>query len=189
MRFWLTFLAGSLLFFGTMYAFQKPFKEFSGTEYRMGTIPLPPDWNEKADFVFARLMFPGGPLDGYQRTGRFTGDYHYGLSLWTQDYPRADRHFLEAVRRLTSVQADLFGFEDRGRLVPGAWADVVVFDPETVAPGPLRRLADFPAGSERLTADQPTGIRHVLVNGTPIQVDGEHDAAARPGQLVKPAAR
>ncbi|HEY6329421.1 MAG TPA: DUF4159 domain-containing protein [Blastocatellia bacterium] len=88
-----------------MYAFQKPFKEFSGTEYRKGTIPLPPDWNDKSEFVFARLMFPGGPLDGYQATGRFTGDYHYGLSLWTQDYPRADRHFLEAVRRLTRVNS------------------------------------------------------------------------------------
>jgi N-acyl-D-aspartate/D-glutamate deacylase len=95
----------------------------------------------------------------------------------------------EAIRRLTSQQADLFGFADRGRLQPGAWADIVVFDPTTVAPGPLRRLADFPAGSERLTADQPTGIRHVLVNGTPIQVDGEHDASARPGQLVKPSPR
>jgi N-acyl-D-aspartate/D-glutamate deacylase len=71
--------------------------------------------------------------------------------------------------------------------VPGAWADVVVFDPETVAPGPLRRVRDFPAGSERLTADQPVGVRHVLVNGVPIQVDGVHDADARPGQLVKPA--
>ena len=68
------FLAGGLLlFFGTLYAFQKPFKEYSGTEYFIGDIPLPPDWNQKTDFVFARLMFPGGPLDGYQRTGRFTG--------------------------------------------------------------------------------------------------------------------
>jgi hypothetical protein len=90
---------------GTLYAFQKPFKEFSGTEYYEGGIPLPPDWKEKSEFAFARLMFPGGPLDGYQRTGRFTGDYHYGLSLWTQDYPRADRHFLEAVRRLTRINA------------------------------------------------------------------------------------
>ena len=95
----------------------------------------------------------------------------------------------EAIRRLTSVQADLFGFPDRGRLVPGAWADVVVFDPATVAPGPLRRLADFPAGSERITADQPTGIRHVLVNGVPIQVDGEHDATIRPGHIVRPVQR
>jgi N-acyl-D-amino-acid deacylase len=107
------------------------------------------------------------------------------LGNWVRD--RKLLPLEEAIRRLTSQQADLFGFADRGRLVPGAWADVVVFDPETVAPGPLRRLADFPAGSERLTADQPVGIRHVLVNGTPIQVDGVHDAAARPGQLVGPA--
>lgn len=100
------FLTGAaLVFFGTLCAFQKPFKEYSGTEYYIGDIPLPPDWNQKTDFAFARLMFPGGPLDGYQRTGRFTGDYHFGLSLWTQDYPRADRHFLQAVRRLTRVDA------------------------------------------------------------------------------------
>ncbi|MCU1393571.1 MAG: N-acyl-D-aspartate/D-glutamate deacylase [Ilumatobacteraceae bacterium] len=109
------------------------------------------------------------------------------LGNWVRD--RKLLPIEEAVRRLTSVQADLFGFADRGRLVPGAWADVVVFDPDTVAPGPLRRLADFPAGSERLTADQPTGVRHVLVNGVPIQVDGVHDDAVRPGQLVKPSAR
>jgi len=95
--------AGVLVFFGTLYAFQKPFKEFSGTEYYAGDIPLPTDWKEPSDFVFARLMFPGGPLDGYYP--RFQGNYHFGLSLWTQDYPRADRHFLEAVRRLTNVNA------------------------------------------------------------------------------------
>ncbi|HEY7333514.1 MAG TPA: DUF4159 domain-containing protein [Bryobacteraceae bacterium] len=105
MKFGFWVAAGALLFFGTMYAFQKPFKEYSGTEYYEGGIPLPPDWKDKTDFAFARLMFPGGPLDGYQMTGRFTGDYHFGLSLWTQDYPRADRHFLEAVRRLTRINA------------------------------------------------------------------------------------
>jgi hypothetical protein len=88
---------------GALFAFQKPFREYPGVEYRVGTIPLPPDYGDKTEFAFARVMFPGGPLDGYQRTGRFTGDYHLGLSLWTQDYPRADRHFLEAVRRLTRL--------------------------------------------------------------------------------------
>ncbi len=73
--------------------------------------------------------------------------------------------------------------------MPGAWADVVVFDPATVGPGPVRRVADFPAGSERLTADAPTGIRHVLVNGTPIRVDGVQDLEVRPGQLARPSAR
>jgi N-acyl-D-aspartate/D-glutamate deacylase len=66
-------------------------------------------------------------------------------------------------------------------------ADLVVFDPATVAPGPLRRVVDFPAEGERLTADTPEGVRHVLVNGVPIRVDGEmvpEAQAARPGVLL-----
>jgi hypothetical protein len=46
---------------------------------------------------------------------------------------------------------------------------VAVFDPERVAPGPVRRVRDFPADAERLTADAPQGMVHVLVNGTPIR--------------------
>src|SRR5215470_9153223 len=41
------------------------------------------------------------PPDGYR--GRFDGDFRLGLSLWTQDYPRADRHFVQAIRRLTRI--------------------------------------------------------------------------------------
>ena len=59
----------------------------------------------------------------------------------------------------------------RGYLREGSSADVCVFDPQTVAPGPTRRVRDFPADAERLTAEDPTGVRHVLVNGTPIRVD------------------
>jgi N-acyl-D-aspartate/D-glutamate deacylase len=98
----------------------------------------------------------------------------------------------QAVHKLSKVQADLYGFVDRGTLRPGAWADIVVFDPATVAPGPLRRVNDFPAGAERLTADQPTGMRHLFVNGTAVQLDGEFlDEArrARPGMLVSPGPR
>jgi N-acyl-D-aspartate/D-glutamate deacylase len=98
----------------------------------------------------------------------------------------------DAVHKLTQVQAELFGFAGRGVLRDGNAADVVVFDPDTVAPGPLRRVNDFPAGAERLTADQPEGMRHLLVNGTQVITDGELDpaaVAARPGQLVRPAAR
>ncbi len=98
----------------------------------------------------------------------------------------------QAVHKLTQVQAELFGFAGRGVLKEGFAADVVVFDPDTVAPGPLRRVKDFPAGAERLTADQPEGMRHLLVNGTQVIVDGELSKAAvdaRPGQLVRPAAR
>jgi N-acyl-D-amino-acid deacylase len=96
------------------------------------------------------------------------------------------------VRKLTGVQADLFGFPGRGYLRTGACADVVVFDPETVGPGPTRRVADFPGGSERLTADAPTGVAHVLVNGVPIRRDGsalDEAQRGRPGQLVSPGER
>jgi hypothetical protein len=47
-----------------------------------------------------------------------------------------------------------------------------VFDPQTVGTGPIRRVRDFPANGERLTAEEPAGVRHVLVNGTPIRTDG-----------------
>ena len=73
---------------------------------------------------------------------------------------------------MTGEPADMFGFVRRGYLRPGYWADVSVFEPDTVGPGPTRRVRDFPADGERLTAEEPTGVRHVLVNGTPIRVDG-----------------
>jgi N-acyl-D-aspartate/D-glutamate deacylase len=90
----------------------------------------------------------------------------------------------EAVRKLTSEPAGIFRFTDRGVLRPGAFADVAVFDPATVAPGPLRRVRDFPADADRLTADAPAGMRHVLVNGVPIREEGKALLDARPGRLV-----
>jgi N-acyl-D-amino-acid deacylase len=104
------------------------------------------------------------------------------LGNWVRE--RAVIPLEEAVRKLTSEPAALFRFTDRGVLRPGAFADVAVFEPERVAPGPLRRVRDFPAGADRLTADEPEGMRHVLVNGTPIRADGESDLGARPGRLV-----
>ena len=88
-----------------------------------------------------------------------------------------------AVRKLTGEPADIFGFVRRGYLRQGNWADVCVFEPDRVGTGPLRRVRDFPADGERLTAEQPSGVRHVLVNGTPIRLDGEQldSPANRPG--------
>src|SRR5882672_1503963 len=94
--------ATGLTILSALYAFQQhPFRQYAGVEYRQ--FELTPDWQEKSEWAFARLMFPPGPNDGY--AGRFDGDYHLGLSLWTQDYPRADRFFAQAVRRLSRVHA------------------------------------------------------------------------------------
>ena len=92
--------ACGVLCLSALYAFQRPFQQFPGVEYF--NFELTPDWQEKTEFAFARLMFPPGPLNGYY--GR-DGEWRQGISLWTQDYPRADRHFSQAVRRLTRVHA------------------------------------------------------------------------------------
>jgi Domain of unknown function (DUF4159) len=94
-------IAATLL--GVLYA-QRPFREYPSIEYGE-TVPLPADWHRQAEWAFARLMYPPGPLDGYMENGRFEDDWRRGLSLWTQDYPRADRAFARAVRRLTRVDA------------------------------------------------------------------------------------
>jgi N-acyl-D-aspartate/D-glutamate deacylase len=93
-----------------------------------------------------------------------------------------------AIYKLTGEPAAVYNFADRGTIEVGKAADVVVFDAERVAPGPLRRIRDFPADGERLVADQPVGMRHVLVNGTVIREDEKEAAGAleaRPGRLLR----
>jgi len=83
-----------------VFAFQRPFRQFDGVEYSIGDIPLPSDYRTPTEWTFARLMYPPGPLNGYRYRDL---DWHIGVSLWTQDFPRADRHFSQAVRRLTRI--------------------------------------------------------------------------------------
>ncbi len=87
-----------------VYAWQRPFREYPGIEYN--TFPLPQDYKEKTEWAFARLMYPQAS-GGYGRNFGFRrgGDWREGNSMWTQDYPRADRHFSLAMRRLTRIHA------------------------------------------------------------------------------------
>ena len=93
-----------------------------------------------------------------------------------------------AIQKLTSELADLFGIKDRGRIAVGAAADLVVFDLESLDPGPLRRVRDLPGDEERLIADAPKGIEHVFVNGVAITRDGQslvENLSERPGQILR----
>lgn len=111
------------------------------------------------------------------------------LGNWVRD--RGVMPLERAVHKLTAEPAAVYGLDDRGVVAAGRAADLVVFDPATVAPGPLRRVRDFPADGERLTADAPVGVRHTLVNGVPIRVDDEAVAepvgpdGRRPGTLLR----
>ena len=90
----------------------------------------------------------------------------------------------EAVHKLTDVPARLYGLTGRGRLAEGLVADVVVFDPERIAPGPVGMRADLPAGAARLYSE-PEGVEHVLVNGVEIVGPGATFTDARPGTLLR----
>ena len=108
------------------------------------------------------------------------------LGNWVRE--RSVMPLERAVHKLTAEPAAVYGLADRGTLEVGKAADICVFDPDTVAPGPLRRKRDFPANGERLTAEEPVGMTHVLVNGVPIRTDGELVAAgldARPGRVLR----
>lgn len=89
-----------------------------------------------------------------------------------------------AVKMLTSDGARLFGVHERGELRPGWHADVVVFDPTTVAALPPHRVWDFPGGAPRMVSES-VGVTAVLVNGTIIRNDAAPVAGARPGTVLR----
>jgi len=83
--------------------FQKPWREYPAFEYN--DFPVPPDYQEKTEWVFGRLMYPNAAYArGFGR--RFGGgsweEGGRGI-FWTMDYPRSDRHFALALRRLTRI--------------------------------------------------------------------------------------
>lgn len=89
-----------------------------------------------------------------------------------------------AIRKVTSDPADAYGVIDRGRLTPGAWADMILFDPDTVTITKLERHFDLPAGGERLLRRAP-GLHGTWVNGTRV-FDGERDLdVPAPGQVLR----
>jgi hypothetical protein len=92
-------LLGGVSLLSAVYAARKPWREFPGVEYE--GYPIPPDFQEKTEWAFARLMYP--PVSGYFGGFQFMGDWRQGASNWTMDYPRSDRHLAQALRRLTRI--------------------------------------------------------------------------------------
>jgi N-acyl-D-aspartate/D-glutamate deacylase len=100
------------------------------------------------------------PLRGGMIQGAFTW-----AAWFFRHFVRDAKQFTvqEAVRRLTGLPAQRLRLKDRGTLRPGAWADLVIFDPATFE----ERGTDFEPGQIA------TGVRHVLVNGSFALRDGK----------------
>ncbi len=116
----------------------------------------------------------------------FLCDAGFGLHLfghWVRE--RGDLTLPEAVRRVTSDVATAYRIADRGRIAAGAWADLLLFDPATVARGAKRRVDDLPTGASRL--DTPAvGVHGVWVNGVrTVDEHGLRPDCGRPGQVLR----
>ena len=127
--------------------------------------------------------------------GLADGGAHYGmicdasfptsyLARWARDAAEADRIPLpQAVAALTSVPANLAGLADRGRLVPGAKADINLIDLARLQVHVPTVVHDLPAGGRRMH-QRATGYVATIVSGTVTYRDGEATGAL-PGRLVR----
>src|SRR5580704_5843516 len=94
-------LAACGLFMCTLWG-QDPFREYPAWEYN--NFPLPKDYMVPGEWTFARLMYPTSPVYvDWQSTMNSQYDWHQGMTNWTIDYPRSDRHLSQAIRRLTRI--------------------------------------------------------------------------------------
>jgi N-acyl-D-aspartate/D-glutamate deacylase len=144
--------------------------------------PSAADWDVKLEIM----------RDPRARIGASDAGAHLDFSA-SYDYPTRllgeivrDRGLMpleEMVSRLTAAPAELYGLSDRGQLVEGAWADMVIFDAETISSTPYQMKSDLPGGAERLVSDA-IGIEHVFVNGIEIVADGRFNQE-RPGRVLR----
>jgi N-acyl-D-aspartate/D-glutamate deacylase len=106
------------------------------------------------------------------------------LGYWVRD--KATLKLEKAIHMLTQKPAELFGIKDRGILAEGAMADVVIFNPETIAAGGLKRVYDLPTGADRLVSPA-SGIQAVIVNGELLIEENETKEATSslPGKLLR----
>ena len=139
-QFGVTLLAVSLL--GTVLFAQRPFRQYPGVEYP--SYPLPANINERDEWVFARLMYPPARFGAAFRWG---GNWAEGLTSWTIDYPRGDRHMAGALQRLTRIQVRAFeqpvNLDDGDDVFNWPWLYAVEVGTWNLTDSQTRKLRDY----------------------------------------------
>jgi N-acyl-D-aspartate/D-glutamate deacylase len=177
---------GELAQGGSGDAFDALFDLWVADDLRTGLRPEPmansaASWVTRLDSLRDSRVIVGASDAGAHVEMLSTFDYAVVLLALARE--RGTLSLPEAVNKLTDIPARLYGLEGRGRLVEGAWADLVVFDPDTVGPGAPGWRNDLPAGAGRIY-NEPSGIDHVVVNGTEI-VGPDGLTGERPGRLLR----
>ena len=120
----------------------------------------------------AGSLAPEGPFLKSNPHPRAYGNFARWLGRYVRDEKLVP--LAEGIRRLAAQPAEHLGLKERGRLAPGTFADIVIFDPTTI--------------QDHATFEKPhqfsTGVRHVFVNGVQVLRDGEH-TGAKPGRAVR----
>jgi hypothetical protein len=141
----------------SVFAAKRPFRVYPSME-PYDDVELPPDFNDQSEWVFARLMYPQHPrarFGGYRRFGG--GDWREGGTSWTQDYPRADRHFAQALRRLSRIH------------VRSVEQPVNLDDGDDAFNYPWMNAGEM--GDWKLTGAQAAALREYLLRGGFIMLD------------------
>jgi N-acyl-D-amino-acid deacylase len=154
------------------------------TEFRWRTENS--EWNDAVRIAQLDSRFIVGISDGGAHLARDDGaDWSsYFLRKWVLD--RKVWTLEEGIRQITQVPAALAGLQDRGIIAAGRWADLMIFDPATIAP--LRKeyaRGDLPGNVGRYKA-WGQGVKATIVNGQPIVLDGQLTGRL-PGHVVRPS--
>ena len=142
--------------------------------------------NVEEDKVWELLSDPGNMVslsDGGAHLTFFC-DAGFGMHFlghWVRDLGKLD--LPSAIKKLTSDVADIYGLIDRGRIVEGAYADMILFDPEQIRISGTKSLNDLPSGARRLVRSAP-GLHTVWVNGVAVYHDGDYTKVTPPGQVL-----
>ncbi len=143
--------------------------------------------NVEEDAVGELLAMPGNLVSlsdaGAHHT--FFCDAGFGMHFlghWVRELGAFD--LAQAIVKLTSEPAEIYGLDGRGVLKPGHAADFILIDPDTVSISRTRRLKDLPAGGERLVRDAP-GLLGTWVNGVQIFDGRDYCPVTGPGAVLR----
>ncbi|ANK80093.1 MAG: hypothetical protein TEF_04280 [Rhizobiales bacterium NRL2] len=143
--------------------------------------------NVEEDRVAELLAMPGNLVSLSDAGAHHTlfCDAGFGIHFLSHWVREAQKFTLaQAIAKLTSEPARIYGLEGRGELRPGAAADFIRFDPAALKLSKTIKLADLPAGGERLVREAP-GLKGTWVNGVQVHDGKGYRDVAGPGLVLR----